>query len=130
MAEDLNEHHLGDEYGEEEDEEDEETRLEKIREEWNPLLVKSASKGDLENVKKALEKGANILHEDKKKVNALLWASCKGYSDIVRYLLSFGAGQTYSIHHLSNMNITASQSNIRNSKNLTSEGEVNKNKVQ
>lgn len=95
---------------EEEEEEDEEARLEKIKDTWNPLLLKSAQKGDLEGVKKALDKGAHVATEDKKcKWNALLWAACKGYEDVVRYLITYGAGQYYSVLNLKDLNSSANQ---------------------
>lgn len=71
-----------DEYDEEEDDE---TRLERIKDTWNPLLLKSAQKGDMDGINRALEKGAQIETEDKKRWNALLWATCKGYIDVVRH---------------------------------------------
>lgn len=79
---------------EEEEEEDEETQQEKIKTHWNPLLLKSAMKGDLPTIKKCLDKKANISHEEKK-WNALIWACSRGYVDVVRYLLEKGAGTSY-----------------------------------
>ena len=78
-------HHMDYDVNDEDEEEDEELKLERIRDTWNPLLLKSSQKGDIENVKKAIDKGARIDIEDKKsKWNSLLWASCKGHQDVVR----------------------------------------------
>jgi len=93
MEEDFEKHKLNiDQYLDEEEEE--ENLEEKIKTHWNPLLIKSAVKGDLETIKKCLEKGANIFYEEKK-WNALIWACSKGNTDMVRYLLERGAGKPY-----------------------------------
>lgn len=93
MEEDFDKHKIEDQHYEEEEEE-EENPEEKIKTFWNPELIKAATKGDLETVKKCLDKKANIFYEEKK-WNALVWACSKGYVDIVRYLLEKGAGRPY-----------------------------------
>jgi len=80
----------------EEEEEEEENPEEKIKTHWNPLLIKSAAKGDLATIKKCLDKKANLFYEEKK-WNALIWACSKGYVEIVRFLLEKGAGKPYLI---------------------------------
>jgi len=47
-------------------------------------------------VKRCVSKHANIQFEDKRKWNALIWASCKNYLDVVRYLLSLSAASIYA----------------------------------
>lgn len=86
---------LDDENGEFQEEEDEEAREKRIKEEYNPGLLKAAEKGDIEEMKRLLDKGAQLLTEDKKKWNALIWASCRGHVDMVRFLLNRGAGSVY-----------------------------------
>lgn len=66
-------------------EETEEEKQERIEKEWNPLLVNSSIKGRMADVEKALSKGADINYLEKKsKWSSLIWASCKGHTDIVR----------------------------------------------
>ena len=81
--------------GEMQEEEDEEERERRIKEEYNPGLLKAARKGDLEEVKKFLEKGAQLTSEDKSKWNALIWAASSGSTDVVRFLITRGAGVMY-----------------------------------
>lgn len=81
--------------GEFQEEEDEEERERRIKEEYNPGLIKAARKGDLEEVKKFLERGAQIMAEDKSKWNALIWAANVGSVEVVRFLLAKGAGSIY-----------------------------------
>lgn len=119
--EDQAEHNNEDGYDEYDEEEDDETRLERIKDTWNPLLLKSSQKGDMDGINRALEKGAQIETEDKKRWNSLLWATCKGYIDIVRLLLSNGAGQFYSINHMNPLDMTNSSTNARSSKIGSSE---------
>ena len=85
---------IEDEDGNLEDGEVEQESEEKVKERNNTFL-KAAIEGDLEKVKKLLDKGANLLHEDKKKWNALIWATCKGHIHIVRVLLERDAGEPY-----------------------------------
>jgi len=94
MEEDFEKHKLDIDQHLEEEEEEEENLEEKIKTHWNPLLLKSAIKGDLQTIKKCLDKKANIFYEEKK-WNSLVWACSKGYIEIVRYLLEKGAGQAY-----------------------------------
>jgi ankyrin repeat protein len=54
----------------------------------NYLLIESADNGDLENVKFALQNGANI-HADND--YALRWAAIKGYLPVVKFLVENGA---------------------------------------
>ena len=55
---------------------------------YDDLLLQSCKEGDLENVKLALEKGANV-HCDQDK--PLIFSSIKGYTEIVKLLLDNGA---------------------------------------
>ena len=73
---------------ENESEEDLETMIRTKGGDWNWQLQKSSQKGDLEHLKKCISKGANINVEDKKKWTPLIWSACKGYIDIIRYLIS------------------------------------------
>ena len=76
-------------------EEDEEEREQRLRGEYNSGLLKAARQGDLGEVKRFLEKGAQLMAEDKSKWNALVWAASVGSADVVRFLLSKGAGTVY-----------------------------------
>jgi len=94
MEEDFEKRKLDVEQHYDNEEEEEENIEEKIKTQWNPLLIKSAMKGDLETIKKCLDKRANLFYEEKK-WNAFIWACSKGYTEIVRFLLEKGAGKPY-----------------------------------
>ena len=55
----------------------------------------ACQKGDLTAVQRCLDKKANVFYEDKKKWSPLMWASCRGYAEIVRVLLVRQAGAIY-----------------------------------
>jgi len=93
MEEDFKKHDLDIDANPEEEEE-EENPEEKIKTHWNPLLIKSAQKGDIDSVKRSLDKKANLFYEEKK-WNALIWACSKGHIEMVRFLLEKGAGKPY-----------------------------------
>jgi len=54
------------------------------------LRLKASQKGDYDHVKKCLDKKANPLVECKKKWNPIIWAACRGWTKIVRLLISRG----------------------------------------
>ncbi|CAD8210027.1 unnamed protein product [Paramecium pentaurelia] len=67
----------------------------KLKGDWHQQLLSACQKGDLTAVQRCLDKRANVLYEDKKKWNPLMWASCRGYTEIVRVLLSRQAAAPY-----------------------------------
>lgn len=54
-------------------------------------VVKMASEGNLEGIKKFLSGGGNVNAQDNEGGTALLWASRKGHGEICRFLLESGA---------------------------------------
>ena len=54
-------------------------------------LIKSASSGNLEEVKSAVASGADLNERDSGGNNALMWASWNGHSSVVEALLDAGA---------------------------------------
>lgn len=113
-----------------EEEEDEDRRLERIEKEWNPLQLNSSIKGDMDNLLKAIQKGANINFEERKnKWNSILWAACKGFIDIMRVQLANGAGSQYIRTSKSNPGNTENSLARLNSK-VVNTGEELKPKVQ
>ncbi|CAD8212296.1 unnamed protein product [Paramecium pentaurelia] len=78
---------------EEESDMDEDEKREKG--DWHQQLLSACQKGDITAVQRCLDKRANVLYEDKKKWNPLMWASCRGYTEIVRVLLSRQAAAPY-----------------------------------
>lgn len=70
-----------------ESEEDMETMVRTKGGDYTYQLQKACQKGDFDHVKKCISKNANKFTEDKKKWTPLVWAACKGHTDIVRFLL-------------------------------------------
>lgn len=69
-------------------------------------LINACKKGDIELVEKCINKKANINYEDgKMKWTPLVWAACKGHLNIVKLLLSKGAGEQYIAADPSNRQI-------------------------
>jgi ankyrin repeat protein len=60
-------------------------------------LIDTAKKGDTARVKALIDKGANINAKDKNGRTALMWASEKGYTEIVKLLREKGAIGTIKI---------------------------------
>lgn len=87
----MDNYHDNNELEEEEDEEE-------VKKKGNDKLILFAQKGNYEDLKKLLEKHQfnNINYEDKKKWTSLIWASCKGYYDIVKILIQFDAHKIYT----------------------------------
>jgi ankyrin repeat protein len=54
-------------------------------------LLQSAFKGELENVKVLLRKGASIEATDPKQRTALMWAAANGHTPVVEFLVDQGA---------------------------------------
>ena len=77
---------------------EEEENEEELKKKGNDKLISFASKGQIEELKKLLEKKqfTSINFEDKKKWTALMWAACKDYIDIVRLLIENDAHKIYS----------------------------------
>jgi hypothetical protein len=94
MEEDLEKQHadIDNEFREEEDEDSEE----KIKDYWHPLLIKSAQKGNVDEMKRCLERKINLFYEERK-WNSLVWACDKGHVNVVRLLLERGAGNMYLV---------------------------------
>lgn len=93
MEEDIKQEELDlDNLPDAEEEEDEDFA---VKGDYQQQLLKACQRGDYETTKKCLDKKANIFIEDKKKWTPLVWASCKGYIEIVRLLLSRSAGNAY-----------------------------------
>ena len=74
---------------------EEEKNMQKKYGDYNRQLVTAAQKGDLQWVKKCIEKEANIDHSVNRNWTALIWASQSGFIDICRFLLEKGAANMY-----------------------------------
>ncbi|KAL4463684.1 hypothetical protein ABPG72_009034 [Tetrahymena utriculariae] len=76
---------------------EEEENEEEVKNKGNDKLIAYASKGMFAELKKLLEKKQykNINHEDKKKWTPIIWAACKGHTDIVRLLIQYDAHKQY-----------------------------------
>ena len=61
------------------------------KQDYNELLLNSAKNNDLNGVKKALAKGANINYQNNGGYTALIWASYYGHTDIAKYLIDHNA---------------------------------------
>lgn len=59
-------------------------------------MLKFSQKGDLSEVTRCIEKKANINFQDRKKWTAMVWASCNGHIDILKYLIEKGAAHYYT----------------------------------
>lgn len=55
---------------------------------WNAKLLKAAECGDIVEVKRCIENGANVECENLLGFTALLWASERGYTEVVEYLIT------------------------------------------
>mmetsp|Transcript_128060 Transcript_128060/g.190822 ORF Transcript_128060/g.190822 Transcript_128060/m.190822 type:complete len:105 (+) Transcript_128060:177-491(+) len=80
-----------------EDDDDDENDELKIGGSYYPTFLEACKKGDLEKVKRCVDKKVNINGEknDKSKWTPLIWACTKGHTNVVRYLLSKGAAKSY-----------------------------------
>jgi len=97
MGDNIDNHDAGldEEYKEEFDEDSEE----RIKEYWQPEYMKAAQRGDIEQLKKCLERRIDKDEPDKnskeKKWTAIIWACDKGHVDAVRLLLEHGCANIY-----------------------------------
>ncbi|SNZ10388.1 Ankyrin repeat-containing protein [Persephonella hydrogeniphila] len=57
----------------------------------NNMLIVAAQLGDIDRVRLAIAKGANVNYQDEKGGTALHWAVFYGHKDIVKLLLMQGA---------------------------------------
>ena len=55
---------------------------------WNAKLLKAAECGDIMEVKRCVENGANVECENSLGFTALLWASERGHTEVVEYLIT------------------------------------------
>lgn len=91
-----------------EDPEEEENRLKRVRDKYNPELIKAAKEGGsdkLEYIEKMLDRGV-LINFEHNKWNALTWAACRGHLEIVRLLLSKGAGKDYRMPAFKNIDFS------------------------
>ena len=62
-------------------------------------LIDAAKKGDVAKVKTLLAEGANIDHQDRRGLTALMWASMRGHVPVVEVLLAQGAKVNHQDYH-------------------------------
>ena len=77
---------------------DEEEQRELIKTQWNPQLLAACKSGDLAKLQEAISKKAEVHQFDKKKKKEwtpLVWAVCKGHTDVVRFLIDHQALEPY-----------------------------------
>ena len=81
---------------EEEDYGEEEEEIEISQEEKDAELLTFAKVGNLREIKRCVKDGANICAKAPDNWSPILWASCNGHLDVVKYLLDRGAGEEYA----------------------------------
>ncbi len=59
-------------------------------------LIEASQIGQIETVKLLLKKGVDLNLQDKNRFTALMWASYKGYIEIVRLLLEAGGKSQFT----------------------------------